>query len=73
MISAISIEIANFELLVNCSLQEGKILTLCQENGLQTHWNPFAYCILGITLELFSQGQVKQYPAAFPGKKLIAV
>lgn len=72
MISAISIELTNLELLVNFSLWERETLPLCQENGLQTHQNPFAYCILGITLKLFSQGQEKKYPAAFPGKKLIA-
>lgn len=45
------------------------MLPLC----LQTHWNPFAYCILGITSKLFSQGKEKQYPTMFPGKQLIAV
>lgn len=58
MISAISIEITSFELLVNFFfLLEGETMLLCQESGLRTHWNPFAYCILGITLNLFSQGQ----------------
>lgn len=69
MISAISIKITNFELLVNFSLWERETLPLCH----QTHWNAFAYCILGITLKLFSQGQEKQYLATFPGRKLIAV
>jgi len=57
-----------------CSDQSvGETLPLCWGNGSRTHWNPFVYCVLGRTLKLLSQGQEKQYPAAFHGKKLIAV
>lgn len=34
----------------------GETLPLCWGNGPRTHWNLFAYCVLGRTLKLFSHG-----------------